>query len=254
MCLHLQPQPIEITTTRRRIINLRRVTLHAHLLAERLSVGSAISIADQNVLGVLELRHKLVPCWLHGFAVTSPGMHKTLVSASNNEALQNLQVNSTFISQSCTDIHERGSQSRKEPRAQATPKTSDSQRVAAPRRLKLDEDGLAGRELVEVRLRERVTGDRGQGHGTQKHRAHHHARHPLTRVQGSFLQLSKTGWYCFSHDSTKRHMLFVRVTARMGRIPSPFELCYPGPQETEIPARTHHTHKLWSIQQKCTKF
>jgi len=55
---------------------LRGVTLHAHLLAERLSAGGAVGIADQHLLAVLELRHKLVPCWLHGFAVASPARRR----------------------------------------------------------------------------------------------------------------------------------------------------------------------------------
>ena len=56
---------------------LRGVTLHAHLLAERLSAGGAVGIADQHLLAVLELRHKLVPCWLHGFAVASPARRRS---------------------------------------------------------------------------------------------------------------------------------------------------------------------------------
>lgn len=51
---------------------LRGIALHADLLAEGLALRGAVAIANQHLLAVLVLRHKLVPCWLHGFAVASP--------------------------------------------------------------------------------------------------------------------------------------------------------------------------------------
>jgi len=48
------------------------VSLHTHLLAQRLTINRAVTVSDEHILVALVFRHKLVPCWLHGFAVASP--------------------------------------------------------------------------------------------------------------------------------------------------------------------------------------
>ena len=52
--------------------SLRGIALHADLLAEGLAIAGAVAIADEHLLAVRVLCHKLVPSWLHGFAVATP--------------------------------------------------------------------------------------------------------------------------------------------------------------------------------------